>query len=68
MTIKLKPCPFCGSNDLRIYRTPGRSGIWCFNCGFRIPDKETMEAWNAKTHAWEKTEGEIKCRDSQTLE
>ena len=59
MTAKLKSCPFCGSNDLRICRVPERSGIMCFNCGFRIPDKETMETWNARTDGDEEREYEV---------
>jgi len=35
--MKLKPCPFCGSENLR-RATPGQRYIECLNCGVYGPD------------------------------
>jgi len=60
---QLKPCPFCGSNDIRI-RKHGmdrkyRVEIWCTGCGASSPfakkdktmiqdEKDVIKAWNRR--------------------
>jgi len=47
-----KPCPKCGSIEVKILTYGGRSSCWhCRNCGFQGPwhinDFDSMRAWNA---------------------
>lgn len=45
--MKLKPCPFCGSEKLYIYVFS--EGIRCDNCGAKIIDKEdAIDRWNRR--------------------
>lgn len=56
--IKLKPCPFCGSKNIKLYHTECEVNGECQNCGassgYRIfwgkkPTKEeAAEAWNRR--------------------
>lgn len=54
--IELKPCPFCGSKNIKIYDTPGTLSTFryaeCNVCGCRIgnyPGRELAEkAWNKR--------------------
>jgi len=41
---ELKPCPFCGSDDINLY---GDSMFECQGCGFIIDDV-SIEEWNAR--------------------
>ena len=36
MSDQLKPCPFCGSTDIRISVTRRYVSIWCGVCGCQI--------------------------------
>lgn len=43
--MKLKPCPFCGSEDLsKIIR--GQPWVECLNCGATGPDP--LHGWNSR--------------------
>lgn len=48
---ELKPCPFCGSENIRIM---GNSNFWCMcdQCGVETQtydtEEELIEAWNAR--------------------
>jgi len=55
--IKLKPCPFCGSNDVFIIELPYVDGnthiVKCANCETYGPrwnssDEEGIKAWNKR--------------------
>jgi len=61
--IKLKPCPFCGSTDLKAYDCFGqthpkrKSMLWivdCMNCDCMGPLSETkkgvIKLWNTRKH------------------
>ena len=57
---ELKPCPFCGDTDLRIYRYIDDNGaevnskITCMGCLISVHQEETcsvddqVEAWNRR--------------------
>lgn len=63
VTGELKPCPFCGTTNLRIievapvvsnYRRvshdPGKAGFGCFVSGpIRVGEAEAVAAWNTRT-------------------
>ncbi|MEG0280609.1 MAG: Lar family restriction alleviation protein [Morganella sp. (in: enterobacteria)] len=60
-TQKLKPCPFCGSDDVEIlipYQKKDDSVlIYCFGCDLRIKKSSTPEAitaWNRRSPQCEK--------------
>jgi Lar family restriction alleviation protein len=53
-----KPCPFCGSGDIRYGRVTfghgtGGESVKCRNCGAEVPDdyigKRAVEKWNTRT-------------------
>lgn len=53
--MNLKPCPFCGSLDLKVTPIAGQiagSYILCLKCGCNGPYKEhvsdAIEAWNKR--------------------
>jgi Lar family restriction alleviation protein len=50
-TRKLKPCPFCGCNDLLLYTIVGYS-VFCRQCGVETRIQETrrmaVDAWNRR--------------------
>lgn len=56
---KLKPCPFCGSKDVRVdeyyYVSDGSTGycVTCYKCGIGTPERESrkkvIRAWNRRT-------------------
>ena len=56
---KLKPCPFCGSNDVECFEisieiAPGKYGVGCNHCGISVTRiksrEEAVERWNRR--AW----------------
>jgi len=57
MSDKLKPCPFCGSNDVTIY-TDKEKSFWseCDECGMGLvghtcdTQKDAVKSWNERTH------------------
>lgn len=54
MTNKLKPCPFCGRENLIIiFDDYNNSAVFCNKCGAEGPLKGTeegaIEAWNRRT-------------------
>ena len=60
----LKPCPFCGSDEISIVRTGTSrqsSIVECQNCGCRLEANElrTGSAWNGRAGE-EKLEEEIR--------
>lgn len=66
MTEKLKPCPFCGSNDIRAMPMPlvnddpadGRWWVGCVNAidhdaaAFADTKKKAIAAWNTRATGW----------------
>lgn len=52
--MKLKPCPFCGEEDLEIKQTTNDSNyfILCLYCGMRGPwaflEINAIELWNLR--------------------
>ena len=51
---KLKPCPFCGSDDVQIEEDcrTGLTEIYCADCGVsitRMHEAEAINAWNRRT-------------------
>jgi hypothetical protein len=50
---KMKPCPFCGNDVVKVDRIDGRMCAWCVNCGAQGPDWHggpdgtAQGAWNA---------------------
>lgn len=50
--IKLKPCPFCGSQETGVYYDTGRHYVSC-ECGARGPSADTDEVaiayWNRRS-------------------
>jgi len=59
--IKLKPCPFCGGDDVRVThdmwsdyerRWFWRAGCWSDDCGAEIPFNDTkdeaIKAWDTR--------------------
>lgn len=61
MSEKLKPCPFCGGNNLSV---EGITFYWveCIDCNASISGHETeeqaIEAWNRRASAEQKEEQE----------
>ena len=55
MTEKLKPCPFCGSNDVTVNEVYPSSYARCRVCGaeggLRSSHDEAAAAWNSRTDA-----------------
>lgn len=56
MTNKLKPCPFCKSNNVSLNDFLYAIRLWsvhCLSCGARGPDsdaeQEAIEAWNKRS-------------------
>lgn len=51
MDTKLKPCPFCGSNEIRLTNW-GLYRCWCVKCLAQASDeiskKNAVEAWNRR--------------------
>lgn len=52
MSEKLKPCPFCGGDDLRYMFYGGCTVVHCAYCGIDGPvgadDDEAAEKWNRR--------------------
>lgn len=57
---KMKPCPFCGSNDIMFYRDyeiywEGLSKIHCNNCKMTVTgewdlENDAIEEWNKRAN------------------
>lgn len=44
---ELKPCPFCGSEDLHIFA--GNDGVKCMNCSAKIIGcDDWIDRWNKR--------------------
>ena len=52
MEEKLKPCPLCGGNDVKLIQPPHQNYIECLECeatGPNLPTaKEAIAAWNRR--------------------
>lgn len=62
-TEELKPCPFCGCEDIDEYEGDYGNGVYCMNCGAmvgepihmefrtneRVTYEQAAEAWNTRT-------------------
>lgn len=54
---ELRPCPFCGSNDVRLHKFHIKDmyGVTCGRCGTRYTNSKNesrsgvMAAWNRRT-------------------
>ena len=48
--MKLKPCPFCGSNDVKV--VSGMNFVACYECesdsGVYDSKEEAVKAWNRR--------------------
>ena len=64
MKVKLKWCPFCGENNLKIKGDYNGSWIYCNECGAEtaIADSyaETISSWNARKDTGETATYEIR--------
>ena len=53
MSRTLKPCPFCGNDEIKVDLIAGEMKAWCTNCGAEGPwtcfsaDGTAQGAWNA---------------------
>ena len=53
---ELKPCPFCGSENVQMYRKPTYLTpiVWCKNCNLRVEgantvgEKYLLKLWNSR--------------------
>lgn len=56
MEEELKPCPFCGSKDLKISVYNNKGGtvyqVYCYRCGANGPDYGDNKQW--AINAWNK--------------
>lgn len=58
MINRLKPCPFCASEDIHIYNTAKRNiGLWfivCFGCEVKtseyMSEEAVINAWNRRDY------------------
>ena len=52
MKIKLKPCPFCGSADIKISQYDGKNVVICLNCFCKnsgnVDLEKSIEVWNRR--------------------
>jgi Lar family restriction alleviation protein len=60
--VALKPCPFCGSNNVKKDNFSFGYCVMCTDCGCRT-DNENTEAkaiarWNRRTTAWAREAGQ----------
>ena len=46
MTDTLKPCPFCGSNNLKTGGDDKVVGVWCLTCQSAGPNHYGKHEWN----------------------
>lgn len=48
---ELKPCPYCGSEDVHVFGMTGECCVMCFDCLMKGPRKKSKRnitaAWNA---------------------
>ena len=58
---ELKPCPFCGSDHVCLYRNEGSVRVWCYECFSRGADFDetpgryrSYEAVDRAIEAWNK--------------
>ena len=54
MSEEIKPCPFCGSEDVEVFSNYGRYFVTCCDCGSEGPNKEGKEeaikGWNQRPY------------------
>lgn len=57
---EIKPCPFCGSADVRVQMGQNPISVVCWECGALGPTSlnNHVELWNAAPRAAEKGSGE----------
>ena len=55
MTEELKPCPFCGSDNVHLSHWTGQAYVYCANCMVRTEvylhgscEEKAIEAWNRR--------------------
>lgn len=52
MTEELKPCPFCGSDDVEALDMEGKHYVACYDCALEGPfhdsRAEAVAAWNRR--------------------
>lgn len=50
MTEELKPCPFCGSNLIKL-ENMGWPSVYCIKCGAKVADRSyalAIKKWNRR--------------------
>ena len=57
MSEEIKPCPFCGSEDVEVFPNYGRYFAACCDCGSEGPNKERKEEairkWNQRPYEYD---------------
>lgn len=57
MSEEIKPCPFCGSEDVEVFPNYGRYFAACCDCGSEGPNKERKEEairkWNQRPYDYD---------------
>lgn len=50
MNEELKPCPFCGSDDMNVTVTDIFHAVWCRDCGALVDNDEedVAKLWNTR--------------------
>ena len=57
MSEKLKPCPFCGSEDVELKRYGKLFGVECNHCyqpswSYYTTKRKALEKWNSREDDW----------------
>ena len=59
-TSELLPCPFCGSSNIVLHRSPVDTAIVCKNCGSEGPSRLSKECFNSAAGLRDKWNTRIK--------
>lgn len=68
---KLKPCPFCGGKNIRIWKTSAPF-VSCDDClantGSALTKKEAVEYWNRRANDSDKIISELQKKQEEQME